>query len=102
MTSDSYTPVPWDFREMLEEAIQEKKSSVIHYFNPADQVDSVDGELEKVLEIKNEGEFLVMKSGVQIRLDKVITLYGRPGPAYEKYDSFANACLDCMGGFDHL
>jgi hypothetical protein len=100
MENDTYTPVPWEFREMLDDARKEKKDSVIHFFVEENQIDSVIGEISEVKEIKNEGEFLIMKSGEKVRLDKVITLYGKPGPAYEKYDSFANACLECTGGYD--
>ena len=97
---DNYMPVPWEFREMLDDARKEKKNSIIHYFKEENQIDSVSGEIVEVREVKNEGEFLIVESGEKVRLDKVITLYGKPGPAFEKYDSFANACLDCSGGYD--
>jgi hypothetical protein len=100
MNNNSYSPVPWEFREMIDEAMEADKNSVVHFFNLQDQVDSVQGKILKVEEMKGEGEFLVMEKGEKVRLDKIITLYGKPGPAYGKYDSFANACLDCTGGYD--
>jgi hypothetical protein len=35
----------------------------------------------------------------QIRIDRIITLFGKPGAAYDEYDSFANQCLACTGGY---
>jgi len=36
--------------------------------------------------------------GEQVRLDCIITINGKPGPAFDEYDSYANACLSCQGG----
>jgi hypothetical protein len=36
--------------------------------------------------------------GEQVRLDRIITINGKPGPAFDEYDNYANACLSCQGG----
>ena len=38
------------------------------------------------------------ESHAMIRIDRIITLFGKPGAAYDEYDAFANACMDCSGG----
>ncbi|WMJ72100.1 hypothetical protein RCC89_02790 [Cytophagaceae bacterium ABcell3] len=97
---ESYMPVPWDFREMVEEAIKQEASGTINYFGENDAILSVMGAVEEQQEIPGEGEFLVMDSGKLVRMDLVITLFGKPGPAFDKYDGFANECLSCTGGYD--
>ena len=45
--------------------------------------------------LKEGFEEYILLGEHKIRLDKVITLFGQPGPAYGLYDSYANACLTC-------
>lgn len=95
-----YLPVPFDFREIIEEQKQSGKDGLIHYFIGVKEIESARGAIVKI--IKNEkGEFLHLHGGDTIRLDKIITLYGKPGPSYDAYDAFANACFSCMGGMDN-
>jgi hypothetical protein len=54
----------------------------------------------EIKDIKGEGMFILLDSGTRIRIDRIITLFGKPGAAYDKYDAFANACMDCMGGYE--
>jgi len=44
--------------------------------------------------------YLRFENGVQVRLDRIIVINGRPGPAFEEYEGYALACLDCSGGMD--
>ena len=91
---DNYLPVDPDFLEMVEKMTAGKKASgKIHYFEASNQIGLAEGDLKGIL--KNEqGEFLIVKDQ-QVRMDKIITLLGKPGPAYETYDRYANACLTC-------
>jgi hypothetical protein len=52
--------------------------------------------------IKKEAfeEYLVFDSGDEVRIDRIITINGIPGPAYDEYDAFALACLNCNVGAD--
>jgi hypothetical protein len=47
-----------------------------------------------------QGIFIFIKPENQIRIDRIITLFGKVGAAYDEYDSFANQCLSCTGGYD--
>ncbi len=42
--------------------------------------------------------FITLDSGAQIRIDRIITLFGKPGAAFDEYDAFANQCLSCTAG----
>ena len=51
-------------------------------------------------EEKDAGLFIALNTGSKVRVDRIITLYGKPGAAYDEYDAYANACMDCMGGYE--
>lgn len=97
----SYTPVEWIYREVAAEAIEKGTVGKIFYFDSEEGVLEAEGKLTHIQEFYPNGVFLVLDTEQTVRIDRVITLFGKPGAAYEAYDAFANACLDCMGGYDN-
>ncbi|MGO1244586.1 MAG: hypothetical protein ACTJFN_11950 [Sphingobacterium sp.] len=100
LIEDSYLPVAWEYRESIQEAIEQKKDGKIFFFNPHNEVDEVQGQSLKIEGDTKLGDFLVTYSGERIRIDRIITLYGKVGAAYDEYNAFADACMDCLGGYD--
>jgi len=94
----SYTPVPYDFRETIEEEIVKKSQGKIFFWADGQQVDECSGTVDKLEDIPGKGMFITLDSGVQIRIDRIITLFGKPGAAFDEYDAFANQCLSCTAG----
>jgi len=94
----SYTPVPYDFRETIEEAIAKQSSGKIFFWNEAQKVDELAGRIEKLEDLQGRGMFITLDSGSQVRIDRIITLFGKPGAAFDEYDAFANQCLSCTAG----
>ena len=94
----SYTPVPYDFRETIEEAISKHASGKIFFWSEDKKVDEKSGCITRLEDIPGKGMFITLDSGEQIRIDRIITLFGKPGAAFEEYDSFANQCLACTAG----
>lgn len=91
--NDSFlTPDP-DFYSIIEKNITEKKTGKIHFYQKDLSIDDAVGGISNLIS-KNEGDFILV-GDKEIRIDTIITLFGRPGPAYEEYDSYANACLAC-------
>lgn len=95
--NNSFTPVAYVYKELLEEAIVSQRSGKIFFFNDDNQLDSVEGIIETVSE---NGQFVNLVSSISIRMDRIITLFGQPFAAYDEYESYGNACLDCKGGYD--
>ena len=95
-----YLPVDTYFFDLIESLKSMNKDVVIHYFGLSNELNQVKGLIEKVIKNNSNQEYLVIKSGENVRLDRIITLNGRPGPAFDEYDGYALACLDCMGGMD--
>ncbi|MGF1638994.1 MAG: hypothetical protein ACFCUU_18100 [Cyclobacteriaceae bacterium] len=96
---DSYTPVSPDFHDIINDPKIRAKNGPVHFFKGFKEIDTYHGCIAH-LQRNQEGEFLVLDTEEKIRLDKIVTLFGRPGPAYDQYDAYANACFSCMGGMD--
>ena len=95
-----YAPVDPDYLERIEQVISEKNEVTIHFFEKENTLKKVTGKIKELYTSQSHEEFLVLEDGVKIRVDRIIVFNGKPGPAYDEYDSYALACLDCMGGMD--
>jgi hypothetical protein len=95
----SYTPVQYVHREVIEEEIVRQRNGKVFYFNQEGSVDCTEGTISAINEIEGKGLFITMSSGFQLRIDRIITLFGQPGAAYDEYDAYANACMECHCGF---
>ena len=98
--STSYMPVQWVYREVIEEQIAEKRSGKVFFFNDAGEIDECAGRVTRLEEIEGEGLFILMEPEGRVRVDRIITLFGKPGAAFDEYDAYANQCLACTGGYD--
>jgi hypothetical protein len=96
----SFTPVQYVFREVIEEELKKGSEGKVFYFDENDVVDSFEGKLTDMKEIAGEGIFLYVVPEKRIRIDRIITLFGKPGAAFDEYDAFANQCLSCTGGYE--
>lgn len=95
----SYTPVAPVYYDMIE-AEKEKPFSKIFYFSFGTDLEEASGKITGVEKNDSNDEFLCFDSGDKARLDRIITINGKPGPAYDEYDRYALACLDCSSGME--
>ena len=93
-----YLPVHPDYYEIIEEAILKKSTASIHYFESGTTLRNAKGRIKEITVKPKQGEFVSLENGKKIRLDRIIVFNGKPGPAFDEYDSYALACLDCTGG----
>ena len=96
----SYTPVQYIFREVIEDEIAKKTDGKIFFFDEKDVFDSAEGRIVSMEEIPHQGIFIFLEPEKRIRIDRIITLFGKPGAAFDEYDAFANQCLSCTGGYE--
>lgn len=96
----SYTPVQYDFRETIEREVVKRTAGKIFFFNNDQVVDCLEGKVAAMEEIPGKGIFITLDPHDSIRIDRIITLFGKPGPAYDEYDAYANQCLSCTGGYE--
>ena len=97
---NSYLPVQYVYREIIADAIGENRSGKVFYFSADGVIECAGGRIVSLDEIEDMGEFIILDPEAHIRIDRIITLFGKPGPAYDEYDAYANACLSCTGGYD--
>lgn len=95
-----YIPVDPDYLDMIEKEKAKNKEANINFFKPGNKVENIKDTIEEISTNNGNEDYLKLKSNDKIRLDHIITVNGKPGPAFEEYDSFADACLDCMGGME--
>jgi hypothetical protein len=94
----SYTPVQYVFRDVIAEEIEKQTRGKVFHFLSDNTVESSEGKIIRMEEIRGKGIFILMDSEQQIRIDRIITLFGKPGAAFDEYDAYANACMNCTGG----
>ncbi|ASB49610.1 hypothetical protein [Alkalitalea saponilacus] len=99
MKNGGYLPIDPDFFKILADAL-EKDHIRIHFFNESNEVDFVEGSPNRLWTPDDFSWFFELLGSKSLRIDRIITLNGRPGPAYDEYDRFALECLTCMGGMD--
>ena len=97
---NSYLPVQYVYREIITDAIAGQRTGKVFYFSEDDAIECAEGRIVTLDEIKGSGEFIILDPKAHIRIDRIITLFGKPGPAFDEYDAYANACLSCTGGYD--
>lgn len=93
MKSD-FNPVYPLFYEIFA-AEQEKALSKVFYFGKGTEIEEAKGKITGLVTKENREEYLVFDSGEEARIDRIISINGIPGPAYDEYDAFSLACLDC-------
>lgn len=91
--AEKYLPVDPDFNELISERAAKIPSGKVHYFMPDKKIGMAEGKIGSIEKVA-DGQFLKVNKE-RVRLDKIITFLGRPGPAYEEYDRYANVCLTC-------
>ena len=90
----NFSPVNPDYYDLFSEE-QEKESSKVFYFGNGSDVEQAKGKITGLAKKEAFEEYLVFSSGDEVRIDRIITLNGKPEPAYDEYDAYALACLDC-------
>ncbi len=94
---ESFLPVDPDFFDISDSLIN--KEVKVFYFGVEKTLEESKGINQGILKEKN-GDFMYIKSGRNVRIDRIITINGKPGPAFDEYDAYANACLSCQAGYD--
>jgi len=96
---ETYTPVAYEYREAIEEAMANGKDGKIFYFNSSGKVDDASGMITHFEETPGKGWFIVVGNQTRIRIDRIITLFGKPGAACDEFYAHGNICLECTGGY---
>lgn len=94
-----YNFISPDYEEIFARE-QLKDSSKVFYFGDGTKLEETGGKITGTWKNNHNEDFLSFSSGEKVRVDRIITINGIPGPAYDEYDRYGLACLDCSGGMD--
>lgn len=88
-----FEPIDPDFTESIEHLIG--NSGTINFFSFDEEIQDIKG---KFSNITRDGfiSYVVIDEHTALRADRIITLFGKPGPSYEKYNHFSNICFSCF------
>ena len=99
MNDQSYSPIVPDFYDVIDAISGENKNFKVFYFDSKLEIQESKGVFTGLVK-SGEGEYLGIENARNVRLDRIITINGKPGPAFDEYDAYANACLSCQAGYD--
>jgi hypothetical protein len=77
---------------------QKKEFSKVIYFGKGIDLEEAKGKITGLPKNELHEEYLCFDSGAEVRIDRIISINGIPGPAFDEYDRYALACLDCNVG----
>jgi len=77
MKTSDYQPISCDFYDILEESATLKKRSIIHFYNTDQQEEQIVSRIKNLF-TKEKEEFMELENGRTIRLDRLISVDGKP------------------------
>ncbi len=80
-----YEPVEEPFRKDIEAYLQKRKYIGIHYYTDIREYISTTGIIKEISSRPN-GEFILLSTGEEIRLDHIVRLNGERAPGYDVSD----------------
>ena len=86
---DLYTPVATSFREELISYADKRVYISLQYFSDIREYLSTKAIIKEIY-ARDNAEYVVLNTGEEIRIDRIIRVEGKPAPGFEDY--FACAC----------
>ncbi len=94
-----YLPIDPDFYELFEKE-KENDSTKVVYFGEGTNLEEVNSKIDKIVNNDSNAYFMKFQNGDEVRVDRIIVYNGKPGPAFDEYQAFANECLSCKAGYE--
>jgi Rho-binding antiterminator len=88
--TEEYSPVDTAFQDLLAAYVSKRSYIKIQFFTELREYISVTAILKELVS-KDGAAFLLLSSGEEIRLDRVVRVDGHPAPGY-KIDDFTCDC----------
>lgn len=83
--TETYQAIPAAFRAEIQDYLARKKYIRIHYFNTYHEYIFTTA-IIKELYCQDEGEYIQLSTGEEVRLDWIVRLDGKPAPGYDISD----------------
>lgn len=95
----SYLPIDPDFFDLFEKE-KENDSTKVVYFGEGTNLEEVNSKINEVVKKSGNEYFMTFEDDQEVRVDRIIVYNGKPGPAFDEYDAYANECLSCKAGYE--
>lgn len=79
----SYKPIETSYREMLEGLAAKKAYVRVQYYTELKELINKTAVIKDVF-VKDDAEYLLLATGEEIRLDKIIRVADKPAPGYDE------------------
>ena len=83
--TETYQAIPADFQDEIREYLRRRKYIRIHYFNAYHEYISTTAIIKEFFDQQN-GSYIRLSSGEEVRLDRLVRLDGKPAPGYDIED----------------
>ncbi len=94
-------PVDSDYLDIINQEMAKDSSKVVYFaFSKEPELEESNGKILRIEDIRDKGSFLIFEDDEKVRLDRIVVINGKPGPAYDEYDAYALAPLTCKAGYD--
>lgn len=94
MKTTDFTPVYPHYYDIFAES-RDKESSRVIYFGDGTTLEEVFGKITGIEKNEENEEHMTFDNGKEVRIDRIISINGKPGPAFDEYNNLGMACLDC-------
>jgi hypothetical protein len=74
---------------------KEKDISRVIYFGKGIELEEVKDKITGTQKNNLNEEYLCFDKGEEVRIDRIISINGIPGPAFDEYNNYGMAGLDC-------
>ncbi|MFD2744410.1 MULTISPECIES: hypothetical protein [Sphingobacterium] len=91
----SYLPVAWEYKEIIETLIADKAHGKVFYFDAQNKLEESVGQAMTLTGDSGSGLFVTMDNGTAVRIDRIITIMGKLGAAYDEYNNFSVCGANC-------
>lgn len=95
----TYLPVDPDFFDFFEKE-KENDSTKVVYFGKGTNLEEVNSKVKEISKNSDGEYFMTFENKQEVRIDRIIVYNGKPGPAFDEYDGYANECLSCKAGYE--
>ncbi|MHC2992912.1 hypothetical protein OB13_15490 [Pontibacter sp. HJ8] len=81
--STIYEPIDPDFREELEAQVAKRAAARLQYYSDIREFITLHATLKELV-TKGTEEYLVLTTGEEVRLDRIVRVNDRPAPGYDE------------------
>ncbi|WP_299990786.1 hypothetical protein [uncultured Pontibacter sp.] len=81
--SSAYKPIDQNYRELLEALVAKRAATRLQFYSDIGEFLTLHATLKELAQ-RGEEEYLVLTTGEEIRLDRIVRVDDKPAPGYDE------------------